>query len=222
MKSSIFAALSAAAFLGLGCAAHTSLAPVGQGRLVPHVGIGGPLVEAFDTHIPVPYLLVGADYGLRPDVNLNTAVHLLPLAYGVAGLDGGIVWFPIDNDGWRPTIGVGPRLFAFASTKTDMDERFLVYPAVSASAAWAGGPGVFYTGADAAVPLDEPAYDDEARPILLSPFVGYRWNVGRRHALLTEVKWHGANVRTDQVVTGYTALGQHGAVTPLLALQRRF
>ena len=65
------AAVASAGILFVGCAAHTNLTPLGEGRLAPHVGIGGPIVEAFDTHIPVPYLMAGADYGIRDNVNLN-------------------------------------------------------------------------------------------------------------------------------------------------------
>lgn len=67
--------------------------------------------------------MAGADYGLRDDVNLNGAVHLLSLAYGVAGIDIGAAWFPLENEGWQPTLSVGPWLFAFASTKGDVDDR---------------------------------------------------------------------------------------------------
>lgn len=222
MKYLSFAAALAASLLFLGCAAHTSLVPLGKGRLAPHISIGGPIVEAFDTHIPIPYVLAGADYGVRDNVNVNAAVHLLPLAYSVAGLDVGAAWFLLKNNRWQPTLGVGPRLFAFASTKSNVEDRFLVYPAASGSAAWKIGSGLLYTGADVAIPIAQPEYDEEAKPVIFSPFVGYRWNVGRRYALLTELKWHGANIETDQVVTGYTAIGKQGAVTPLFAIQRRF
>lgn len=215
-------AVVSASLLFLGCGAHTSLTPLGKGQVAPTVSIGGPIVEAFDTHIPIPYLLAGVDYGLSDDVNVNAAVHLLPLAYSVAGIDVGAAWFPLENNGWQPTLGVGPRLFAFASMKGDVDGRFLLYPAASGSAAWRAGPGVLYTGADIALPLARPEYDEEAASFIFSPFLGYRWNVNRRYALLTELKWHGANVATDKVVTGYTAVGKHGAVTPIIAIQRRF
>lgn len=215
-------AVASAGILFVGCAAHTNLTPLGEGRLAPHVGIGGPIVEAFETHIPVPYLMAGVDYGVRDNVNLNGGVHLLSLAYGVAGVEIGAAWFPLENEGWQPTLGVGPRLFAFASTKGGVDDRFLVYPALSASAAWNAGPRMLYAGADLAVPLSRPEYDEEAKSVILSPFLGVRWNVGKRLALLTELKWHGANIQTEKVVTGYTSIGRNGAVTPLIAIQRRF
>jgi len=222
MRRFVLATLLALSGLALGCGAHTSLEPLGQGRLSPNLSVGGPIVEAFGTHIPIPYLLAGADYGLSDDVNLSGGVHLLPLAYGIVGADVGATWFPVRNSGWRPTLGVGPRLYAFASVREGVDERAMVLPTLSGSAAWAAGRGMAYTGADVAVPLTRSEYDEDAARVLLSPFVGYRWDVGRRYALLAELKWHGANVGTGDVATNYAAVGERGALAPLLAIQRRF
>src|SRR6185295_1571109 len=72
-----------------GCAAHTSLVPVGAGRMVPNVGFGGPIVAAFGAYVPIPYVTVGADYGVSSRINLNGTLHVLPLAYRVAGVDAG-------------------------------------------------------------------------------------------------------------------------------------
>jgi hypothetical protein len=220
MKIFAVAIALTAAVSFLGCGAHTSLVPLGNGKLAPHLSIGGPIVEAFDTHIPIPYLLAGADYGVRENVNVNASVHLLPIFYSVAGVDVGAAWFPLENRGWQPSVGVGPRLFVFASTKRDAEDRFLLYPAVSGSAAWKAGGGLLYAGADLAIPLEQPDYDEEAESVILSPFVGYRWKLGEKYALHTELKWNGANIETDKVVAGYTAVGNRGAVTPLLAIQR--
>lgn len=222
MKTLSVVALVSLSILMTGCGAHTSLTPVGKGQLAPSVSIGGPIVEAFGTHIPIPYLMAGTEYGLSDAVNLGGQAHLLPLAYGIAGVDVGATWYPLLNRGWQPTLGLGPRLFAFASLKEDVEERFFVFPTVSGSAAWAAGRGLFYTGADLALPVSQPDYDAEAASVVFSPFAGYRWDIGRRHALLTEVKWHGANVGTNDVATNYTAIGGRGAITPLFALQRRF
>jgi hypothetical protein len=208
--------------LALGCGAHTSLEPLGRGQLSPHVSVGGPIVEAFGGNIPIPYLLVGADYGLSEDVNLSGGLHLLPLPYGVLGADLGVTYFLLANEGWRPTLGLGPRAYVFASLREGVDTRAMVLPVVSGSAAWAVPRGMGYLGADLAVPLSDADYDQEAAAVLLSPFVGYRWDFARRYALHLELKWHGANVGTDEVVTEYTALGGRGALAPLVALQRRF
>ncbi len=202
-----------------GCAAHTSLAPVGAGRLVPNLGLGGPIVAAFGTHVPIPYVTAGADYGLGPRLNFTGDLHLLPLAYQVVGLDAGVTWFPLAASGGRPTVGIQPRVFAFASIKSGVSRRALFYPVTSISAAWLGSG--LYVGSDIAGPLPKPDYDAEAPSFLVSPFVGRRWKVGG-FFLVTEVKWQAANVRSDQMAIEYIHVGGHGGLTPLISLQRGF
>lgn len=203
------------------CAAHTNLEPLGPGNRSPHVSFGGPIVEAFGTRIPIPYLVAGVDYGVTSTLNVGFNAHLLPLAYGVAGADVGAAWFPLASPE-GPTIGLEARLLAFASLKSNVAKRWFSYPVLSGSVAGRVGGGLAYGGTNLALPAERPDLDPGASRQLLSPFVGYRWNLGERFALLTEVKWHGANVRADQLAVSYLHLAGHGALTTLFALQRRF
>ncbi len=202
-----------------GCAAHTALTPVGEGTTRANVSFGGPLVSAFDTRIPIPYLTAGASYGLRGDLDLHGTLHLLPLAYGLAGLDLGATWFPVANDGWTPAVGLGGRLMTFVSLKSDVDERVRIYPYLSATAAWRQGPGLLFLGADLAIPFTRPDYDPEAVHVILSPSVGYRWDLGASMKLVTELKVQAINVRSDRLAADYVKIGGHGALTPLVALE---
>jgi hypothetical protein len=204
----------------VGCAAHTSVVPVGSGKLVPNVGLGGPIVAAFGAYVPIPYLTMGADYGLGSRVNLNGTLHLLPLAYQVAGLDAGVTWFTPAGSGKRPQLAIEPRVFAFASFKSGVSERLLAYPAAAVTATW-GSARLFYLGSDLAGPLPKGDFDPEAPSFIWSPFFGFRWTVGGWF-LLTELKWQGANVATHQLAVRYLRVGNNGGLTPLLAIQRRF
>lgn len=203
------------------CAAHTNLEPLGPGNKSPHVSFGGPIVEALGTRIPVPYLTAGIDYGVTPTVNLGFNAHLLPLAYGIVGADAGATWFPVASPG-GPTVGLEARLFAFVSVRPGFVKRVFSYPVLSASVAERVGGGLGYAGTNLVLPAARPDLDPDAARQILSPFLGYRWNLGARTALLTEVKWHGANLRSDQLAVNYLHPGGHGALTTLFALQRRF
>lgn len=205
-----------------GCAAHTTLEPLPVGKLSPHASVGGPVVAAFGAMVPIPYLTAGADYGLAPRLMLGGNAHLLPLAYGIVGVDAALAWFPWDGDGLRPTVGVEARVLAFSSFKAQVDDRFIAYPVFSASAAWRIRGALLYAGAHLAGPVPRPEYDPSPERLIWSPFVGYRWTLGERYALLTELKWHGANIRTDQVAVSYLHPGGRGALTPIVALTRRF
>jgi hypothetical protein len=204
------------------CAAYTALEPVGQGHLDANISLGGPIISAFGGKIPLPYTAMGFNYGLSRRTNLHGNFHLLPLAYKMIGLDGGIAWFPVENCGSIPTLGIQSRLLGLASIKSGINERVRIYPVLSASAAWRVSSGTLYLGFDLIVPLSSQDFDNEASSALFSPFWGYRWSLGAKNRLLTELKWHGVNVRSDQLAVDYLFIGAHGAITTLLSIERSF
>jgi hypothetical protein len=93
---------------------------------------------------------------------------------------------------------------------------------ISGSAAWPVKAGMIYLGFDLTVPLSSQDYDEEAATVLFSPFWGYRWPLGTKTRLLTEIKWQGANVNSDQLTVDYLSVGSHGAITTLFSLERSF
>ncbi len=205
-----------------GCAAHTNLEPVGKGKLNANLSLGGPIVAAFGARVPVPYATIGSNYGLTDRININGNLHLLSTFYGVIGFDFGTTWFPLSNKGKTPTIGVQPRLLALTSFKNNVSSRFRIYPLISSSAAWSLGNGLIYTGFDLTIPLTLQDFDDDASSTIVSPFFGYRWNLGSRTRLLTEIKWHGANIKSNQLAVTYLPIAGHGAISALLSLERSF
>ncbi|NQT25692.1 hypothetical protein HQ585_10075 [candidate division KSB1 bacterium] len=222
MKRLIVASLLITIPLFFYCAAYTSLQPVGKDRITGNFSIGGPIISAFGTRIPVPYGTAGLNYGLSDQTNLNSNLHMLSLAYQVAGLDVGVTWFPVQNEGWIPTIGLAPRCLMLMSLKSDVTSRFRAYPLVTTSALWKKGNGHIYTGLDIIIPFSEADYDDEAVSIIFSPFAGYRLPLSDRLNLLTEIKWMGANVESDQLAVEYVPVNGYGAVTTLFSIERRF
>ncbi|GIW51718.1 MAG: hypothetical protein KatS3mg081_1073 [Gemmatimonadales bacterium] len=103
-----------------------------------------------------------------------------------------------------------------------MDERLIAYPVFSTSAAWRMSSGLLYAGTHLAGPLPRPEYDPTPERFMWSPFAGYRWSLGERYALLTELKWHGVNIRSNQLAVSYLHPWGRGALAPLIALTRRF
>jgi len=206
-----------------GCAAHSNIEPLGKNNISANFSIGGPIVAAFDTHIPVPYATVGINYGYTESFDLNGTFHLLPLPYGILGMDVGATWFPsFEYNSLIPTIGIQPRIMALACIKSDIPERFRIYPLISTTAAWIWCCGAVYTGFDATIPLSSADYDNETNSIIVSPYLGYRWNLGRNTHLFTELKWHGANIESDKLAVDYIEIGGYGAITPLISIERGF
>jgi hypothetical protein len=207
--------LLAASLLLPACAATTTIEPVGADSLRWHAGIGGPIVAAFDTYIPMPNPAVGMTYGLDSDLEATGTLHLLGLPYGIISADLGAVYYPI-VDAEAATLGIHPRLLVMASLKSGVDARFRAWPAVTGTAMWRVGPNRIYGGADLLVPLSQPDYDPDPPPVILSPFIGYRWRLGDKVNLFAELKWHGLNVVTD-ATADYANPGGHGAISPFIA-----
>ena len=209
-------------FILTGCAAHSTLEPVGKHNLNANISVGGPIVAAFDTRIPIPYLTSGIDYGISDRTNICANLHLLPFAYSIAGGDFGAAYFPVLTDGYIPTWGIQARMLFISSMKSDVPKRFMAYPVLSTSTAWKYGKGNIYTGCDMSFMFTDPDYDDEASNYIISPFAGYRWDISQKYRLLFELKMQGINIRTDQLAVDYIPIAKHGALTTLFALERSF
>ena len=211
-------------YIGLltGCAAHSNLTPVGKGNVDVALGLGGPFIPIAETKIPTPYLSIGANYGLSENINVDANFHITSLFYQINGLDLGATWFPYLNDGILPTVGIQPRLLFLTSIKNDVNDRFRIYPLISSSAAWLFGDGLIYLGFDFVFPLTKPDYDKESVDLILSPFTGYRWDLGENLRLISELKWLGANVKSDQLAVEYIKINGYGAFSIMLSLEKNF
>jgi hypothetical protein len=206
----------------ISCAAHTNLEPKGKGNFSANFSIGGPIVKAFGTRIPVPYATTGFNYGLNDRIDLNGNLHLLSLFYKIFGFDFGTTLYPKLNAGNTPMIGIQPHLLTLFSLKSNVNERLRIYPIISNSFAWNYKKGLIYLGSDITIPFSLSDYDNDAAVAIFSPFLGYRWNLGKNLYLFTEIKFHGANVRSDQLAVEYVHIINHGAISTLFSLQRSF
>lgn len=204
-----------------GCSAHSNLTPVGKGNIDAAISLGGPFIPLAETKIPTPYLSIGANYGISENINVDANFHVTPLFYKMTGIDFGATWFPILNDGILPTLGIQPRLLFLTSFKNNVNDRFRIYPLISNSAAWELGDGLIYIGLDIISPFTAPDYDKESVAIILSPFLGYRMELGRNIRILSELKWLGANVKSNQLAVEYIKIGDHGAFSVMLSLEKR-
>lgn len=205
-----------------GCAAHSNLTPVGEGNVDFAVNLGGPFIPIADTKIPTPYLSIGANYGISENMNVDANFHITSLFYQISGLDFGTTWFPSINYGFIPTWGIQPRFLFLASFKNNINDRLRFYPLISTSAAWQLGEGLIYLGSDFVFPLTRPDYDKESVDLILSPFTGYRWDLGKNLRLISELKWLGANVRSDQLAVEYIKISGYGAFSVMLSLEKSF
>jgi hypothetical protein len=104
--------------------------PVGAQKMQVSASIGGPLVDAFGTTIPIPYGLVGATYGMSNRTEAYLDFHVTAAAFKFLGITPGVVYFPCLHGGRVvPAIGADALIFS------DFDvSRF--YPELVTSAAY--------------------------------------------------------------------------------------
>ena len=204
----------------LQCTAHHYVEPLNKGQVRANTSLGGPIVKVFGARIPVPYLTSGVQYGYSDRLLVGGNLHLFPLAYKMAGADIGCHWFPIPAQGFRPIVGLGPRILLFSSLKSDVDSHFKIYPGFSMTAAWPFRNRSYFAGLD--IFLTDSDYNDEHPSSILSPFVGMRWSIGRSLFLLTEIKWQGANIESDKLAITYLPIGSQGAIATLFSIEKGF
>jgi hypothetical protein len=212
----------ALSFIILGCAAHTNIEPVGKGNVNANLSFGGPIIAAFNTYIPIPYISSGINYGLDNDCDLNGNLHIFSMFFKVAAIDFGGTWYPVLNDGWIPTIGLQARLQVMASLKNGIGDRFRFFPIFSATGAWKISGNMIYTGFDFAVPLNKMDYEPDYQKFILSPLAGYCWKIKNNLSLFTELKWQGVNIQSNQLAVEYIHPGNYGALAILISFERSF
>jgi hypothetical protein len=203
-----------------GCTTHTGVFPLKQ-ESTYQLSIGGPIVEVFDVDIPLPYLTAGIQKGINDKTNVFANYHLLAQLYRITGMDMGVSWFPLEGQGWRPTMGVSLSGFMFFSTRPDVDERFFGYPVVSSSFSWELDQAVIAVGSDSALLLENQDFDPQAKQQVHSLFANITVPVGG-YRLTSEIKWQGLNVRSDQLAVSYVPVGHQGALGVNFALSKAF
>ncbi len=203
-----------------GCTAHSFLEPLGKGNRASRVALGGPIVAAFGTHVPVPYAVVGSEFGVSEKVNIGGDLHVLPIFYKIAGAEAGATWYPISQYCCVPTVGIGGRLLMMGSFRSGVNDRFRIYPIVSFTSAWRQGNRQYYLGNDLTLPLTGMNYDPERSGAIFSPFVGCKWKLGKNYTFGFELKWQGANLESHKTAVEYTGIGNRGALAPLFTLEK--
>jgi hypothetical protein len=104
--------------------------PVGAQKMQVNASIGGPMVDAFGTTIPIPYGLVGATYGISNSTEAYLDFHATAAVFKFLGVTPGVVYFPSVH--WGRMV---PALGADALILSDFDAARL-YPELVTSAAY--------------------------------------------------------------------------------------
>lgn len=209
-------------FLIIGCGAHTNLTPIGEGNIDANISLGGPVITINKIRTPAPYLTIGGKYGLSDVMNVDANLHVTSLFYKVAGLEFGAAWFPLSYKNSFFILALNPRILLLESLKENVGDRLRIYPLLSGSAAWTLGGGLIYVGSDLVFPLTQPDYNKNSPRLIASIFTGYRWQISDTFGFVSELKWLGANIPSNQVAVEYINIAKYGAVSLLFSIEKRF
>ena len=87
--------------------------PVGEQKMQLSASVGGPLVDALGTTIPIPYGLVGATYGMSNNTEACLDFHITAAAFRFLGMTPGIVYFPyLSGERFVPAMGADVLIFS--------------------------------------------------------------------------------------------------------------
>lgn len=194
------------AFMLTGCGAHLRTLPTGAGQVQANASIGGPLVDAFGTTIPVPYLMTGATYGLTNRISVHGDLHVTSAAYKFFGFTPGITVFPgVEFWSWTPSFGADVLVFS------DLRDCRLYPEFTLAAARRSAGRWTHYGGLHNTLQTaDSPRY-------LVSVFAGTSCRVGRLRSYI-ELQWLAANQDNRWTPVGYHGLARRGALAPQVGL----
>ncbi len=202
--------VTAALQLVTGCAATLPVRVLPRGQSEWTASVGGPLIPH---HVPtgiVPYVVVGRMWGRSDDVTMSADLHLLPAAFGVAGVDVGLARRLVAARGARPEITGQAQLYAFAGTGGAR-----LYPNLTGTASWEVTPGtLLYGGTAVTFQFTGPS------AAIASPLTGVQRDLGRRCVLQLEGKWMAANVDMHSgLLEGENSVSGHGGLSLQLGVQ---
>lgn len=199
--------LFALALFALVAASCSSVQPVRV--LEPHAtaitgSMGGAFVPQKNPAGILPYLTAGVAHGVSEDVTVHGHAHLLMAAFGVAGIDFGASYRAIRQDAALPEVTVAAQFLTFA--KVSSEPNFRLYPNLTANASWkVADASLLYTGTHATLQFGPS-------DVLVSPFVGYQFPVGKSLNLQIEGTWQAMNRNTSAgVFEGMSSINGTGS-----------
>ena len=188
------------------CGTAVTAWPLRRGQAVVAFEAGGPVVNLSGAQFPVPYPVARFRYGVTDRFNVNVGGHLLMPAFGVAAFDAGASYHFLDQDGWRPCLGVAAGEIGFVEFDGRGATTFLPQAEVTASYL-RPNHSLSYFGVHTLYQLRPTFF------MTYSPYVGHNFSVGRNLSVSLEMKWYAASQRTVPRAVHYSLpIANHGGL----------
>ncbi len=188
----------------LSCGTVATIRPIKKGASAFALSVGGPVCKVSGMDIPVPYTVFRYSYGLNDKLNIYAGSHLLLLALGDIGLDGGISYHLLKQSKLAPAVGVGFGIYAFSKPGKDIR----VFPELELTASYlTGKQSLTYFGI-------QSMYQFNKKPnLVLAPFIGEELQIGKNLSIGLELKWYAPfKVTKPRLIDYRIPISNHGAL----------
>jgi hypothetical protein len=188
------------------CGTTASLWPLRRGQSVVALDVGGPFANVSGAQVPIPYTVARVRYGVTNRLNVSVGGHLLMPAFGVAAFDALASYHFLDQDGWRPCLGVGAGEIGLVEFDGGGATTFL--PQLELTASYLRpNHSLSYFGVHTLYQV-RPTFH-----MTYSPYVGHNFSVGRNLSVSLEMKWYAASERAKpRSVTYSLPVANHGGL----------
>jgi len=211
------AVLAAIVLLTTGCGTMNAVRALDKGESALAVSLGGPVTRFAGQDIPLPYAVARYRYGLTDRLGLSAGGHLLLPVLGDIGLDAGVSYQVLKQNGWVPECGISGGLTGMFGPLDSAGEA-RAFPDLSASASWLfGNRAHAYLGV-------QSMYQFRLKPyVVFAPVVGAEVRLFRGLSLTLEGKWYAPTELTKpRVVNFRIPIAEHGAVGFVLGVNYLF
>jgi hypothetical protein len=203
-----------AVWLTAGCGLTTAVRPVPKGAVQVEAALGGPFFGNLGVALPLPLSSAGVRYGVADGLDVSGHAHLTSLTFGVAGLDAGATWMPLAQEGARPALTLGARLYGFASVLGARGAPPFALLELSPTLSWQVAPALlpYLSGTLAA---------QVGGPLLGSAALGAEVPLGA-WGLQAEARWYQPGLPSQNMAVDWKGLGGLGGLGVVLGARYRF
>ncbi len=202
------------------CAPARFVKPLDQGEWAVGANIGGPVVNLFNTSIPIPFSSIYAGYGYSERTTFHAGLHTTSLAYQTIQLDLGGTFLIRHQSGNIPAISTNFTLNSMMDTRVF---NFRAYPSLAANGFYDYKYGRFYFGTENWLDFFANEVPDNSQYNLWVPayYLGQtfklkKWEINFEYKNLAPFSWNKGHV------VRYARSGDRGAHGIYFTIQRRF
>ncbi|MEC7987550.1 MAG: hypothetical protein VX278_20455 [Myxococcota bacterium] len=226
-----------ALLFGSGCGAMNTARPLKEGQHAVGLVLGGAVLEQSVSateenpeggtmRLPLPIAIIEGRHGLKAikgrALDVQYGLNLTGLAFEHIGLQGGVSYLIMEQDGYKPAWSVNNRLYFynnwFSGHRTEESQGWWMADQIETTISWQIRGQMIYMGIAQTIDFKKPS-------LLLSPFGGMeliRSGNDPGFGLQLELRYYGINRNSDIAVVRWYEPLNVGAFGMVLGMNYRF